>query len=83
MERISQFLNFQGCSRSGEKTSTEMRLSKGQIYEKTPFTEDSIYKVKMLLSVKFDTMSSFFPLALMPHPPLSYNRRRPAEEDPV
>ena len=68
MERISQFLDFQGCFRPCEKTSTEMRLSKGQIDEKTAFVEDS--KVKMMLNVKFDSIGSLFTLALVPHPPL-------------
>jgi hypothetical protein len=48
MERISQFLDFQGCLRPGEKTATEMRLSKGQIDEKTAFAEDPM-KLKMFL----------------------------------
>ena len=77
MERISQFFDFQSCLRPGEKTSTEMRLSKGQIDEKTAFAEDSIK------NVKFDIINTIFALALIPRLLLSYNRLRPAEEDPA
>lgn len=80
MESISQFLNFQGCPRPSQKTSTEMRLSEGQIDERTAFFEDS--KAKILVGTRTVTICSCIYTSVS-HSLLEYNHRRPAEEDPT